>query len=152
MAFQNCFNSQRDGILPGEAEALRSTETVSIPNGMEFYLTSGVISRDFEMFQFPTGWNSTIAASAQEVKKSIVSIPNGMEFYMRACLFLSEIWCFNSQRDGILPMLSLACRLAKVFQFPTGWNSTLSAVFKKLEIALFQFPTGWNSTIVLYWQ
>ena len=63
----------------------------------------------------------------ERIWAKIVSIPNGMEFYF----FLAPL---------------LLCRLG--FQFPTGWNSTLSAVFRKLEIALFQFPTGWNSTLI----
>ena len=76
---------------------------------------------------------------------------------------------FNSQRDGIL--LYYVCgRLVHeyVFQFPTGWNSTvflgeLYIVFtvsipNGMEfyafyhlgvdvLAMFQFPTGWNSTL-----
>ena len=56
-------------------------------------------------FQFPTGWNSTLA-KAQEVRKGAVSIPNGMEFY-RA-------------REN-------KKRASRWFQFPTGWNSTQNA-------------------------
>jgi len=34
------------------------------------------------------------------------------------------------------------------FQFPTGWNSTISCVCRHLSKPGFQFPTGWNSTLV----
>ena len=97
------FNSQRDGILL----------IVRYYSILAYFL-----------FQFPTGWNSTIATATTPWQPScfnsqrdgilqwddwawllaeIVSIPNGMEFYrsrslMRACPLL----CFNSQRDGIL--------------------------------------------------
>ena len=34
----DCFNSQRDGILPQIARLRRISLAVSTPNGMEFYL------------------------------------------------------------------------------------------------------------------
>ena len=34
--------------------------------------------------------------------------------------------CFNSQRDGILPFHPIVLLISLSFQFPTGWNSTLS--------------------------
>ena len=52
------FNSQRDGILR---------------DGTEFGVS-------YDMFQFPTGWNST-AFSLIASSFLRVSIPNGMEFY-----------------------------------------------------------------------
>ena len=55
-----------------------------------------------------------------------VSIPNGMEFY--------------------LAMRALASSKRR-FQFPTGWNSTMSNYFEELITNKFQFPTGWNSTM-----
>ena len=119
-----CFNSQRDGILPRAPKKACRDQGVSIPNGMEFYM--GKLSRSCEnlsfnsqrdgilpfacltlgvliWFQFPTGWNSTLAPITGELL-SAVSIPNGMEFYSTTFLKL-------------LPCL--------MFQFPTGWNSTL---------------------------
>ena len=88
-----------------------------------------MIEADFtaqiRMFQFPTGWNSTMKFF-QKRKKKHVSIPNGMEFYNAV---LAE-------------KLIEFCR----FQFPTGWNSTMKKqVLTKVQ-DLFQFPTGWNST------
>ena len=58
----DCFNSQRDGILLWRAGREAKTRDVSIPNGMEFY---------------PAGAGLPRAAKS-------VSIPNGMEFYFRA--------------------------------------------------------------------
>ena len=76
------FNSQRDGILllilvaksnltsvsiPNGMEFYRfrcdrvyTPRDVSIPNGMEFYLADENSDCKDYMFQFPTGWNSTI--------------------------------------------------------------------------------------------
>ncbi len=139
---------------------------VSIPNGMEFYLTPTNFSTTPVMFQFPTGWNSTFARIFLTVL-ILVSIPNGMEFYaqIEASAIIAE--SFNSQRDGIL-RCSLNTRLVStMFQFPTGWNSTKILIEKFLlefvsipngmefydmqyciavAKSLFQFPTGWNST------
>ena len=59
------FNSQRDGILPVDLAVCYLSRSVSIPNGMEFYLRK-IGNGQIEIF---------------------VSIPNGMEFYW--ILFLS---------------------------------------------------------------
>ena len=103
--YKKSFNSQRDGILPGNENQKHRLDGVSIPNGMEFY--DG-------LFLAPP-------------LRCRVSIPNGMEFYLAAELV----------RDG-----------AKLFQFPTGWNSTkdreADPYFGRNQ---FQFPTGWNSTV-----
>ena len=80
---------------------------------------------------------------------------------------------FNSQRDEILLNDGWQATLFAKFQFPTGWNSTVS--FKPLfsssslvsipngmkfynstrsrfgESTPFQFPTGWNSTETYRW-
>ena len=122
--FQNRFNSQRDGILPDFSKYSDMTDRVSIPNGMEFYISSGRKNsfdpsfnsqRDgilrgskpddtgVSEFQFPTGWNSTPGEVIEKYNFQ-VSIPNGMEFYLSQ-LFSIRIQraSFNSQRDGILP-------------------------------------------------
>ena len=103
------------------------------------------------VFQFPTGWNSTLC-HIQDEYLAPVSIPNGMEFYHRHGfyhLFLLSFqfptgWnstpfppalkprkhSFNSQRDGILhsPSVPKSCPVTR-FQFPTGWNSTCPLSF-----------------------
>ena len=64
--------------------ATKSSSRVSIPNGMEFYERD--LNPDFGVirFQFPTGWNSTMFATrAKNIIFRLVSIPNGMEFYGR---------------------------------------------------------------------
>ena len=140
---------------------------VSIPNGMEFYFSSKRVYIVYKVFQFPTGWNSTVVNE---------------ETY-------EADYSFNSQRDGILPKVgSFSSKIPK-FQFPTGWNSTglgvghlgfdggfnsqrdgillftnllcgsgvfsfnsqrdgilLCAIIKRRKPSVFQFPTGWNST------
>ena len=56
---------------------------VSIPNGMEFYIIHFTSFLAANLFQFPTGWNSTKALRAALVFWGRVSIPDGMEFYYR---------------------------------------------------------------------
>ena len=81
-----CFNSQRDGILPQSSAHLWLARSVSIPNGMEFYIPNPINLSKLQVgfnsqrdgilrfrtislpcplvtFQFPTGWNSTILIS-----------------------------------------------------------------------------------------
>ena len=120
---------------------------VSIPNGMEFYKLQPKKNFLWRLFQFPTGWNSTIPRS---LTPPIISR-------------------FNSQRDGILHCSqSIRGREFGKFQFPTGWNSTwddrarilteVVSIPNGMEFygskrksflfrRLFQFPTGWNSTL-----
>ena len=74
---------------------------VSIPNGMEFYSRKAWESGEIKMFQFPTGWNSTLRSEARHYLRS-VSIPNGMEFYAKVRYLNLRSARFNSQRDGIL--------------------------------------------------
>ena len=91
-----------------------------------------------------------------------------MEFYSIRPLTRRPRPSFNSQRDGILPVLGISKAEAKIvsipngmefygsttlfgngkwqFQFPTGWNSTLDDPKKPDDNKTFQFPTGWNST------
>ena len=76
-----------------------------------------------------------------------VSIPNGMEFYpMCWCLFLG-CFCFNSQRDGILPCLYGGCARGCKVSIPNGMEFYRSRPFRYLSAEWFQFPTGWNSTL-----
>ena len=55
------------------------------------------------LFQFPTGWNSTLVCRSCR-RGYFVSIPNGMEFY----------------RGNLVDVFATV-----EFQFPTGWNSTI---------------------------
>ena len=80
---------------------------VSIPNGMEFY---------------------DAKPQDKNYPKS-VSIPNGMEFYFGSSAKSSDQNCFNSQRDGILPSKKELKGSYLLFQFPTGWNSTMEITF-----------------------
>ena len=99
----NCFNSQRDGILPR---------------------THSIASSTF-MFQFPTGWNSTVRHFVLIIAP-VVSIPNGMEFY-RNDKTLSQSHRKVSIPNGMEFYSLTPSNLDKplLFQFPTGWNSTL---------------------------
>ena len=72
------------------------------------------------MFQFPTGWNSTLTMNFRS------SIANG----------------FNSQRDGILLIMQGTTEEQKrAFQFPTGWNSTNCTRYSDYE-GMVSIPNG----------
>ena len=120
------FNSQRDGILRGRKNYFCHSEIVSIPNGMEFYIKEIRKQMETIEFQFPTGWNSTLMISLR-----LIWTPwsfNSQRDGILPILFSSEIkrfFSFNSQRDGILRLWFFNSFSARTFQFPTGWNSTL---------------------------
>ena len=93
------------------------------------------------------------------VSKIIVLIPNGMEFYN---IITTQKYItansFNSQRDGILPDGRVISILQKLFQFPTGWNSTTNKYVNALTticfnsqrdgILRYMFLVGWYITFV----
>ena len=119
------FNSQRDGILRKD----------------NFFIATPFL------FQFPTGWNSTQNAPTQSQETSF-QFPTGWNSTLTGLSLERYSSCFNSQRDGILPLF-----LAK-FQIQIGgFNSQrdgillfyFSSIVEKIE---FQFPTGWNSTYI----
>ena len=93
---------------------------------MEFYAICRLRLCGSGLFQFPTGWNSTVARES-----------DGASYQS-----------FNSQRDGILQWTTRDIPIHSAFQFPTGWNSTEMRLSKAEFEKLFQFPTGWNSTIL----
>ena len=93
-----CFNSQRDGILRILFKRYKSKS----------------------MFQFPTGWNSTL-------------------IYSFFCFMVDG---FNSQRDGILHSRSERIAInSSTFQFPTGWNSTQRAISLQAQTGV-SIPNG----------
>ena len=50
---------------------------------------------------------------------------------------------FNSQRDGILHTQSnQSIETASGFQFPTGWNSTISHYIASLPLSYVSIPNG----------
>ena len=76
---------------------------VSIPNGMEFYVSLSKTSGAAQSFNSQR--DGILLFQEVFIRWGyVVSIPNGMEFYAF---------------DGALEVM-----LAK-FQFPTGWNSTI---------------------------
>ena len=78
------------------------TARVSIPNGMEFYCSVRILRLEILMVSIPNGMEFYHIRHGG-AHLCVVSIPNGMEFYLAA----------------------ISTRLRKrMFQFPTGWNST----------------------------
>ncbi|AKT92749.1 hypothetical protein CGRAC_1306 [Campylobacter gracilis] len=62
----------------------------------------------------------------------------GKNFYRVGFGSINSIECYYERgKDEILN---------RAFQFPTGWNSTISLYALKCAPVVFQFPTGWNST------
>ena len=105
------FNSQRDGILPQlECDNFRRGR-VSIPNGMEFYKSASDLQRCPHSVSIPNGMEFYERNFSEQRHQVSVSIPNGMEFY-------------DGVRDGIDQFIR--------FQFPTGWNSTVTTFVSAL--------------------
>ena len=76
---------------------------VSIPNGMEFYQRLRQIRRSKRgEFQFPTGWNSTLAKERGLTIIDAFQFPTGWNSTRLSALGSTVNSCFNSQRDGIL--------------------------------------------------
>ena len=99
---------------------------VSIPNGMEFYTKTAL--GNLRSASFNSQRDGILLPIKRRLRSKMnVSIPNGMEFYIFWAGDRSAVFArFNSQRDEILPSrVSIAFILA-LFQFPTGWNSTVS--------------------------
>ena len=69
-----------------------------------FDIPAGRYKMQWQKFQFPTGWNSTLANQAG-MSEEAFQFPTGWN---------STSW--NKQYPGFF----------KMFQFPTGWNSTKS--------------------------
>ena len=161
------FNSQRDGILLRSARSLRRAFAVSIPNGMEFYCRfctprsnhsrcfnsqrDGILLKfdyfiwTLQMFQFPTGWNSTnLLFDWKQILE--FQFPTGWNSTFAFLRFLVPIIGFNSQRDGILHSSTTS------IVWSVSFNSQRDGILLLAEgalknIAEFQFPTGWNSTM-----
>ena len=76
-------------------------------------------------FQFPMGWNSTKNGSKwQTMPERFNSQWDGILPLLCSAPFV-PLSCFNSQQDGILPSFHRGSFCPRRFQFPTGWNSTL---------------------------
>ena len=122
--------------------------TVSIPNGMEFYLSIQKVVNQDSGFQFPTGWNSTLLIAYILSYPVVVSIPNGMEFYVDCLGFVfGQSVSIPNGMEFYNVFFCSRLRSQFRFQFPTGWNSTYERRQSR-RMLLFQFPTGWNSTYI----
>ena len=123
-AKKTSFNSQRDGIL----------------------LSEHCQYTRIEKFQFPTGWNSTSKKYNENFRIFRFNSQRDGILLKTAPPLKTATNSFNSQRDGILlkPVHNLVFVLL-LFQFPTGWNSTVDGIVEHCQYT-FQFPTGWNST------
>ena len=98
-----------------------------------FHVPAGRYKMQWQKFQFPTGWNSTDCGN--EAKESeIVSIPNGMEFYsFGLTIDISKIRVSIPNGMEFYCLIKRYSRRLCVFQFPTGWNSTICLNFSILS-------------------
>ena len=118
------FNSQRDGILPIRPKRRRNRG----------------------WFQFPTGWNSTDRFGLDlstpfcfnSQRDGILLTPPLLLFFL----------CrrFNSQRDGILLCEVFWFRIRWLVSIPNGMEFYREVDETPRQSKVFQFPTGWNST------
>ena len=72
-----------------------------------------------------------------------------MEFYTEGLDSATKEGCFNSQRDGILPLSFCFCSIGsdRFNSQRDGILLTISGT-AALIFTWFQFPTGWNSTLL----
>ena len=119
------FNSQRDGILL----------SLSV---IELSALSGFNSQRDVILPCVSSPRSIKTASFNSQRDGILLIKKEIETRYKPS--------FNSQRDGILQKRRLISYYFAMFQFPTGWNSTVDGDFVYFKETEFQFPTGWNST------
>ena len=117
---------------------------------MEFYREVSPRFSKRSAFQFPTGWNSTTTDLLDDfISESFNSQRDGILPVLCDTESKKPV-CFNSQRDGILPFLfELFC------QDRCGFNSQRDGILRfdylehKIAYKRFQFPTGWNSTAIV---
>ena len=117
---------------------------------MEFY---GIFNEPkiwpVEMFQFPTGWNSTRFFFIGTEHFLAFQFPTGWNSTGAQSKNWAFFQRFNSQRDGILPLFARAAR-----HFDQSFNSQRDGILPSspkasfLKTQAFQFPTGWNSTYI----
>ena len=93
---------------------------VSIPNGMEFYLDTAIVSFLNRLFQFPTGWNFT--AQRIEMRAYIFSFNSQRDGILLCDAKPKEKTeeSFNSQRDGILLCRGIVRELSHIVSIPNG--------------------------------
>ena len=125
---------------------MEAFNSVSIPNGMEFYTFVILVDFKRDAFQFPTGWNSTILSFIIESISSKFQFPTGWNSTLEPIYCINRFYSFNSQRDGIL-----RSGKRRPPPFFISFNSQRDGILLDRKIIsalqkLFQFPTGWNST------
>ena len=121
---QICFNSQRDGILRCGVQGQTKAEVFQFPTGWNSTARSQRRRKGDAEFQFPTGWNSTYARVLRRRDPLVFQFPTGWNSTRSASLTSPRHQSFNSQRDGILQAQAVCYNTSILFQFPTGWNST----------------------------
>ena len=108
---------------------------VSIPNGMEFYLSLEFAIGITALFQFPTGWNSTRTTPHKITALEKFQFPTGWNSTSISDLERNTTFCFNSQRDGILLLLYLFS-----ISFLMSFNSQRDGILRR-ECVCFRYKS-----------
>ena len=136
---------------------------------MEFYPIFNRLDAIVELFQFPTGWNST--SRRKESSGGLIGFNSQRDgILLKAVTIRSASKAsLNSQRDGILLYKRYRQGLNFEVSIPNGMEFYLAAAITAVNKehcfnsqrdgipheavepvdtgVAFQFPTGWNSTI-----
>ena len=122
----------------------------------------------YRAFQFPTGWNSTIADEYRYLLKEQFQFPTGWNSTIETQSGIFDRAGFNSQRDGILQRSnkenSMAhnvsipngmefyalCKPPQSYRYPVSIPNGME-FYPNFNLLFFhqngfQFPTRWNST------
>ena len=103
---------------------------------MEFYYFSTFTEVVCSLFQFPTGWNSTVRDGIDQFINNVFQFPTGWNSTGSAAAPSEFVGGFNSQRDGILLAgRALLARENRV-SIPNGMEfycTKFIFTFKKLE-------------------
>jgi len=144
---QICFNSQRDGILRCGVQGQTKAEVFQFPTGWNSTARSQRRRKGDAEFQFPTGWNSTYARVLRRRDPLVFQFPTGWNSTRSASLTSPRHQSFNSQRDGILQNVRLYVYTHCLVSIPNGMEFyKYKAKVEFIMLKRFQFPTGWNST------
>ena len=73
-----------------------------------------------QRFQFPTGWNSTLALAVILTSFEWFQFPTGWNSTQYENYNFVNMKSFNSQRDGILPRIRVSFLVAARVSIPNG--------------------------------
>ena len=109
---------------------------------MEFYQNRGFYICPCQLFQFPTGWNSTLCALRRRGRRRLFQFPTGWNSTHFTPLGIEIYTCFNSQRDGILQKVFEFFKLRLRVSIPNGMEFYSKLLMKKPSLTSVSIPNG----------